>query len=193
MSKKQLGAVSDGEPAARGPRTWFSRLRAQPGFRTAAVAFVLTVVLGVGGPAAYAWWSQSSQVQISGATARQPLPTVSGEVQCYQPALVSVVRIVHTKVPSLPSDAFVIASVAGPGNQTRLYAVPNDGVFSLKELPGLSNSLSWGDRMSVTVTTAYLKSSPGNLPAAVDASNVLERAATAPAPASAYYLASFFC
>ena len=51
----------------------FSRLRALPGFRTAGVAFVLTVALGIGGTIAYAYWSQSMTVSITGTT-RSELP-----------------------------------------------------------------------------------------------------------------------
>ena len=66
MSRKQLGAAPDAESAPGEHVGWFARLRAQPGFRTAAVAFVLTVALGVGGPAAYAVWSQSTSGKITG-------------------------------------------------------------------------------------------------------------------------------
>jgi hypothetical protein len=48
-------------------------VRAQPGFRTAVIAFVLTVVLGIGGTAAYAYWSQSAAIAIT-ATTRSDLP-----------------------------------------------------------------------------------------------------------------------
>ncbi|MBP3043978.1 hypothetical protein KKR91_05070 [Arthrobacter jiangjiafuii] len=78
MSKKQLGAapMAESKPAAGKPNGWFGRLRAQPGFRTASVAFVLTVVLGIGSTAAYAYWSQSQTVNIVGTTGyKLPVPT----------------------------------------------------------------------------------------------------------------------
>ncbi|MBO0896469.1 hypothetical protein [Arthrobacter sunyaminii] len=195
MSKKQLGAAPGDESSPEtGKRPgWFGRLRAQPGFRAAAVAFVLTVVLGIGSTVAYAYWGQRNTVSQSVTTVREPLPAVAGEVQCSQPVTLSVVRILHTKVAALPPDASLVASVVGPGSQTRLYAIPNDGVFALRDLPGLGKSLSWGDRISISVTTAYLDGSPGSLPAVVDEAKVLDRAKTEPKPVSAYYLASFFC
>lgn len=195
MNKKQLGAAAGNETGSKSGerRGWFGRLRAQPGFRAASVAFLLTVVLGVGSTVAYAYWSHTTTVRIMGSTAKPPLPVVAGEVQCYQPFGVGIVRIVHPRVAALPADASVVASVIGPGRQTRLYAVPNDGIFNIRDLPGLGNSLSWGDRISVSVTTAYLDGPPTNLPAAVDESKVLQQATPAPAPAGAYYLASFFC
>lgn len=55
------------------------RLRAQPGFRTAAVAFLLTVVLGAGSTVAYAYWSQSTPVAISGTT-RSEVPAGTSPV-----------------------------------------------------------------------------------------------------------------
>lgn len=195
MSKKQLGAAAGDEPglapAERPVR--FRRLRAQPGFRTAAVAFVLTVVLGIGSTVAYAYWNQTGTARITGSAAQPPLPVLTGDVQCYQPFGVGVVRIIHPKAAALPAEASILASVLGPGNQARTYAVPNDGTFNLRDLPGLSGSLSWSDRISVSVTTAYLNGPPKNLPALVDGSKILQEAAPAAGPASAYYLASFFC
>ncbi|MCC3269668.1 hypothetical protein MUG94_05010 [Arthrobacter gengyunqii] len=75
MSKKQLGAAQGGEnEPGEGQRSgWTERLRALPGFRMAAVAFVLTVVLGIGSTIAYAYWSQSTSVAITGTT-RSDLP-----------------------------------------------------------------------------------------------------------------------
>lgn len=75
MSKKQLGADRSGQADPSGSERlgWFRRLRTQPGFRSATIAFVLTVVLGVGGTAAYAYWSQSASVAITGTT-RSTLP-----------------------------------------------------------------------------------------------------------------------
>lgn len=77
MGKKQLGAAQDGgsEPAEGRRLGRLERFRALPGFRMAAVAFVLTVVLGVGSTIAYAYWSQNAVVSISGTT-RAEVPAV---------------------------------------------------------------------------------------------------------------------
>ena len=55
-------------PAQRG---FLGRFRALPGSRAAVVAFVLTIALGAGGTAAYAWWSQTGSANIT-ATAGAP-------------------------------------------------------------------------------------------------------------------------
>lgn len=60
-------------------RGMIRRLHSVSGFRTAVVAFVLTVVLGIGGTAAYAYWSKSTAVVITGTT-RSDLPPGTGEV-----------------------------------------------------------------------------------------------------------------
>ena len=74
MSKDQTEAESErGNDPEQPRRSGLARLRAQPGFRTAVIAFVLTVVLGIGGTAAYAYWSQSAAVTIK-ATTRSDLP-----------------------------------------------------------------------------------------------------------------------
>ncbi|KAD3515275.1 hypothetical protein GD627_13435 [Arthrobacter yangruifuii] len=196
MCDKQLGAAPEAETEPVKGSGWFARLRAQPGFKTAAVAFVLTVILGVGGPAAYAYWSASTNVVVSGSTARPVLPAVAGDASCNQPFGVGVVRIFYPRVAALPPDASVVASVVINGSsKPRLYAVPNDGVIVLRDLPGLPGALSWGDKMSISVTTAYLDGAPapGNLPAAVDETKILAPVTPASKATSAYYLASFFC
>lgn len=88
MSEKQLEAAAPGgenNPESGKKPGWFGRLRTQPGFRTASIAFVLTVVLGIGGTAAYAYWSQSATVNIT-ATTRSNLPANTAVVTA-QPAL----------------------------------------------------------------------------------------------------------
>ncbi|GAA3289555.1 hypothetical protein ACFFON_16050 [Arthrobacter citreus] len=76
MTEKQLGAApgEQGSPEAGTKPGWYGRLRTQPGFRTAVVAFVLTVVLGIGGTAAYAYWSQSTSTAITGTTRPEQPP-----------------------------------------------------------------------------------------------------------------------
>lgn len=78
MSEKQLGAAQKKDPEAEEQNRWFRRLRALSGFRTAVLAFVLTVVLGVGGTAAYAYWIQKTDIAISGSTGYSlPVPTAA--------------------------------------------------------------------------------------------------------------------
>lgn len=77
MGKKQLRAAPEHGPVSPKQCGWVTRLRAQPGFRTAAVAFFLTVALGAGGPAAYAWWSASSSGAITGTTVAPETPVPS--------------------------------------------------------------------------------------------------------------------
>lgn len=75
MSKKQLGAAPGGDFTDREGRSWLHRLRAQPGFRTALIAFCLTVVLGIGGSAAYAYWSLRADANLTVATVPPELPS----------------------------------------------------------------------------------------------------------------------
>ncbi len=58
---------------------WFARLRAQPGFKTAFVAFCVTVALGLGAPAAYALWSSSASLNLQVRTAAPPGPVLPPE------------------------------------------------------------------------------------------------------------------
>ena len=55
---------------------WFARFRAQPGFKTAVVAFFLAVALGIGAPAAYALWSSSASLNLQVRTAAPPGPAL---------------------------------------------------------------------------------------------------------------------
>lgn len=121
MSKKQLGAVPAKEPIPVESRGWFARLRGQPGFRTAAIAFVLTVVLGIGGSAAYAYWSLRTQVNMTAKTVSLPSitkPTCSTSgttsVSWSPPAVmpvnaVYVVRITKTKRGVTASSVYALA------------------------------------------------------------------------------------
>lgn len=95
MSKDQTEAEFERENDLEQPRrSGLAGLRAQPGFRTAVIAFVLTVVLGVGGTAAYAYWSKSVPVSITGST-RSDLPANTTVIGA-QPALLAR--------PGKPSD-----------------------------------------------------------------------------------------
>lgn len=103
MSKKQLGAAFGQEKACAGERLgWFGRLRAQPGFRTAAVAFFVTIALALGGPAAYALWSQSVASSLSGTVAKLP-PVV-------QPVCSEhwTTKVIWSRPAGMPTDAVYI-------------------------------------------------------------------------------------
>ncbi|MCQ1954407.1 hypothetical protein [Arthrobacter sp. zg-Y238] len=99
---------------------WFARLRAQPGFRAAAVAFVLTVILGVGGPAAYAYWTQSTAVTVTGTTAPPVTPVPKG-VKC-QP---SPVRITWPAAAGAdPEVRYIVSLNAEAVGLSAVYALP---------------------------------------------------------------------
>ncbi|MCC3302958.1 hypothetical protein [Arthrobacter sp. zg-Y895] len=135
----------------------FRRLRAQPGFRTAAVVFVLTVVLGLGGPAAYAYWSQSTAVTITGlptAKVQTPAPPV-----CTTRALAN--EISWPAVTDVDPDVVYVLSFAVNG-RTKTYAVPRS-TTTVKPvyLSGLSDALGRTpyDKvpLAVTLRTATVK------------------------------------
>ena len=56
-----------------------AKFRELPGARLAVAAFLVTVVLGLGGPPAYAWWSQRGDAEIT-ATAGAAKPVVPSPV-----------------------------------------------------------------------------------------------------------------
>ena len=196
MNRKQRGAASEGNETA-GERGWFSRLRAQPGFRTAFVAFCLTVILGIGAPAAYAVWSSSVQGKLTVQTVKPPLPVVvAGSVSCGWEW--TFVAISYELAGKLPSGSYVVASVkVSDKAEPKYYAVPNSGSFRLRDLPGLEGFINkndgWGTRLSIAVTTAYLSQEVGRTPTEIPASSIVLPSSTAPATATAYYYASYFC
>ncbi|MBP3037140.1 hypothetical protein J2M53_12890 [Arthrobacter sp. zg-ZUI100] len=171
MSEKQLGAApgEESDPAVAGKSGgWFGRLRAQPGFRTASIAFVLTVVLGIGSTAAYAYWSQSNTVTQMVTLQRQALPVITGNASCrLGPKLQYHVYYSAVAPASLPSGASILATVTIPGKDELKYVVPNTGSFSLRELPDLVSKLGWtfgGTNFSVSVTSAYINSPAATTP-----------------------------
>ncbi|MCC9205452.1 hypothetical protein [Arthrobacter sp. zg-Y769] len=165
MSRKtQQGAAerSDAVPGTRpGPVT---RLRAQPGFRAAAVVFVLTVVLGAGGPAAYAFWSQSTAVTITGSTV-PPLTPVPTGASCVNGWLTG--RIVLPAMRTADPEArYILTFTSKRLNAPMSYALPqsigSDGSVQPIEIGGLVAALgsTEGQKVAVNVTvkTAILKS-----------------------------------
>lgn len=195
MSRKQRGAASEGEHTGA-ERGWFDRLRSQPGFRTAFVAFCLTVILGVGAPAAYALWSSSVTANLSVTTAKPPLPELLGDMRCgwNGPPLVSNVIITQPRpASSLPAGAVTIMTIDDSKGGKTTHALTNQGSVRLIDVPGLESRLRWGSYLTITMTTAYLSGAAPSHLERIDESRILERASRMPSPANAYYRASFFC
>ncbi|MCC9198033.1 hypothetical protein QNO08_04810 [Arthrobacter sp. zg-Y820] len=118
MNKKQVGAAPAEENLPEAGLGWFARLRVQPGFRTAAIAFILTVVLGLGGTAAYAWWSQSRAVSIVGTTGYAlPVPSAARCVTA------SPNRVEWSPAAGVDPEAKYILTFQSRG-QSVSYAVP---------------------------------------------------------------------
>lgn len=74
MNKGSMDTNDDAQQHRRGT---LKRLAGLPGSRTAAAAFVLTVALGLGGPAAYAWWSQQGTATITVTAGKPTAPPVT--------------------------------------------------------------------------------------------------------------------
>lgn len=198
MSKKQLGAAPEeenGVAAAKGPG-WFGKLRAQPGFRTAAVAFVLTVVLGIGSTAAFAYWSQQNTVTQSVTTVRDELPVLTGKgPSCGWngvPLFSNVVISQPSRPAILPGGAAVIMDIDSPAGR-KTYFLKDAAAVRLVSLHELEDSLRWDWRLTITVTTAYLKTVPTQNLRLIPESDIEARASQAPQSTSAYYYASFTC
>ncbi|WAP51138.1 hypothetical protein OL239_14810 [Arthrobacter sp. ATA002] len=197
MSKKQLGAAPGDENRAGtvDSRSWFGRLRAQPGFRAAAVAFVLTVVLGIGSTVAYAYWGQRNTVAQSVSTVRADLPVLGGRPACGWsgvPLFSNVVISQPSRPSTLPGGAAVIMDVESPAGK-KSYFLKDAAAVRLVSLGGLESSLHWNWRLTITVTTAYLKTVPTQNLQLIPEADIETRASQAPQPASAYYYASFTC
>ena len=165
MSRKTQQGAAVGADAGTDTRPGpFSRLRAQPGFRTAAVVFVLTVVLGLGGPAAYAYWSQSTAVTISGKTAPPVTPVPTG-ASCMNGFLTG--RIVLPAMTTADPEArYIVTFTSKQLNAPVSYALPQSvvsgGSIQPIELGSLVLALGLTEGQTVavnaTVKTAILKS-----------------------------------
>ncbi|MFZ3417175.1 hypothetical protein [Arthrobacter sp. 3Tela_A] len=198
MNRKQRGAATEGDVTGA-ERGWFGRLRAQPGFRTAFVAFCLTVILGVGAPAAYALWSSSVRGMVTVQTVKPPLPVITGSVQCMQRTILGVVSMRYSapSAAAMPEGVYVTAVISVPDRSEPIYyAVPNTGSFNLKDLHGLGEyiggSLS-GKRISVTVSTVRLDQAPQALPSEIQAAAIRDQADAAPPAEPAYFYLSYQC
>ncbi len=173
MNRKQRGAATDRQ-FIQDERGWFGRLRSQPGFRTAFVAFCLTVILGIGAPAAYALWTASVNGVVSVKTIQPPLPVI-GKPICNDrtPTTVS-----WNAPPDLPAGAVYLVSVTKSNNDSYVYAqsttefIPSqDG--DLTRWTG--GSLGDPTRTIVTVQAAELNAGI-SLPRRVDPSRDVARA-----------------
>ena len=155
MSRKaQQGTAEYPADRAEAPSGRFSRLRAVPGFRTAAVAFFLTVVLGIGGTAAYAYWQVSTTATIS-VTPTAAVPKPSPPVCDYFD------NIWWSKVQGADKSAVHVITFT-VGTVTKSYAMPLYLTGAdLSALPGLDTALgSTGGKaveMTVSRRTAVLK------------------------------------
>lgn len=196
MSKKQSGAASGDDYVSAEGRGRFARLRSQPGFRTAAVAFVLTVVLGIGGSAAYAYWSLRAEANLVVVTARADLPSLKGKAECGwngPPLLSNVIISQPALAKPLPMGAAVVMTVVDPRGTT-FYVLNQREAVVLKSVPGLEDRLRWGTELTISITTAYLKSPVATDPIVlIDGSNIDKWLEPSPGSARAYYRASFFC
>lgn len=129
-----------------------ARLRGLPGFRTAAVAFVLTAVLGLGGTAAYAYWSASTAATIT-VTPTVGFGTPSG-LACEWHADPN--KIYWNAVPETAVDSDVVYLLTfTQGSRTKSYAVPlRTTSVQPARLPGLQEALGQTqlERRPLTVT-----------------------------------------
>ncbi|WP_104104484.1 hypothetical protein [Arthrobacter sp. 08Y14] len=201
MSREQLGAVAgdESQPVPEKRLGWFGRLRSQPGFRTASVAFVLTVVLGIGSTVAYAYWGQRNTVTQLVTTERQALPAITGKPTCRQFASVGIVYIDYTKVDPvlLPSGAQILVTVSVRGREAKKsFVIENTGSFALRDLPGLDDFIGPSidsKTIYVDVTTAYVEPLPQRLPEALSASMKIIDPAPSAGAVEARFRASYFC
>lgn len=174
MNKKQLGAAAGNETKSQsGERPGlFGRLRNQPGFRAAAIAFVLTVALGIGSTVAYAYWSKQTGVTISGQTL-QPSTPIPTNIRC-QPAFVN--RIVWPETPGMDPEArYIVTFESGLLDQPISYALPSGALGVEPFNLDLKASLGYSFReqpLTVTLRTALLKS-PSTATVRVSPSNLL--------------------
>ena len=122
------------------------RLRKLPGSRAAVAAFVLAVTLGLGGPAAYAWWSQQGTASFSvtaGAPTPPPAPTPTQPTQPGQPG------------PPVVGPNPVLAG--WPGKPTgKAVCAPLKDFDALREDQEMGISFSWGAPVKGATPTGYV-------------------------------------
>ncbi|WP_146363529.1 hypothetical protein [Arthrobacter yangruifuii] len=194
MCDKQLGAAPGAETEPVKGSGWFARLRAQPGFKTAAVAFVLTVILGVGGPAAYAYWSASTDVAIKGTTAPPATPVPVGG-RCDNVFLFGARLAVPAQTTADPEARFVLTFQSTKLKNPVSVALPQSAQTAQTiqpiELGFLTSVLSTtgGQEVDITVTvqTAIL-TNPKTAVAVVSSADFLRTPSNPSAPITLTYL-----
>ncbi|MCC9146152.1 MULTISPECIES: hypothetical protein [unclassified Arthrobacter] len=148
MSRKsQQGAAESaeaGQDTRSGPA---ARLRPQPGLRTAAAAFIVTVLLGLGGTAAYAYWSQSTTATIT------VLPTAKvrtpGPLHCNP---WGTNELSWKTVADVDSDVVYVLTFA-MGSTSKTYALPlTTTEVKPVYLSGLASALGTSKMVPLTVT-----------------------------------------
>lgn len=169
MRKKQLGAAPEDRPTAVERRA--GRLRAQPGFRTAAIAFVLTVLLGIGGSAAYAYWSQSRSGTITGTTVPPVLPA-PGVLACetgspnrveWAPVAAAdpeAVYILTFELPSRTRKVSYAVKLDAPLNSRKRHSVEPTKLSELFEAFGDAGSIYKPVDLIVSVRTGIVRVPP---------------------------------
>ncbi|MET4059059.1 hypothetical protein ABIB35_000588 [Arthrobacter sp. UYP6] len=159
MSTRQLGVArgqeSDPDEAQR--LGWVDRFRKLPGFRTAAVAFALTIGLGIGGTAAYAYWNQLTPVSITG-QAMQPSIPIPADVRC-QSAFIN--RIEWPNAAGIDPEArYIVTFDSKLLDNPVTYALPRGALRIEPYYLDLKDELGYSFReypVTVTVQTAILK------------------------------------
>lgn len=133
------------------------RFRRLPGSRTAAAAFVLTVALGIGGPAAYAWWSQqgSAAITVTAGAPTPPAPTPPAPTPTPTPTPPA-----PTPTPTVPPGPPVIGPnpvLAGwPGKAAGATCTPLKDVPSLKQDTKADTRFAWNAPVRGTAPTGYV-------------------------------------
>lgn len=201
MDKKQLGAAPEHEPVSPKQSGWFTRLRAQPGFRTAAVAFFLTVALGAGGPAAYAWWSASTSGLITGTTAAPVLPTPSSPAcRAGTPNRVEWAKMTGADPEAVYILTFELASMKGtpvsyavstgaPVNNNNRHSVEPTNLADLFRTFGDSGSIIKPVELTVTLRSGIVSVPVGKNPVLIKESDIYRASAPSGSPRMGYYSA----
>lgn len=145
------------------------RFRQLPGARLAVAAFLVTVVAGVGGPPAYAWWSQQGDARVTAQAPQRPdAPTA---LRCNEPGNGNNVRpftTVSWSTPSGNSTVLDIVALSSNGKDrlgVQSYAVPERTTeVRLADLPGvipwLNDTTGNSGKLIVEVRNVWLTPRP---------------------------------
>lgn len=129
-----------------------AKFRELPGARLAVAAFLVTVVVGLGGPPAYAWWSQQGNAEITARSGKLVTPSAPGTLRCHEPGNGNNVRPFTTVSWPIASGNGAVLDVVALGSNgkerkgVRSYAIPPQTTeVRLADLPGV---VSWLDATS---------------------------------------------